>query len=254
MDSPLSPVQTPRRLVSVVITKLRQAIKDGAFPTEHELPTEPELAKQLGVSRGTLRQAMGILEEEGLLSRRQGSGTFIVPHTASLRNVLNNNFGITELIRDTGGKPGTANMNVAREAANGTVGEKLGIEEGEPLLVIERVRTDDDVPVALTVDYLPIHILENHKLAVDDLEKFLQERESLYTYLREAGMNPVGAVADVHAVAADDRIASALKIKKGASVLELVQTDYGDNGMVILYSEEYLPPHLSVQVWRKGPS
>jgi DNA-binding GntR family transcriptional regulator len=87
----LVPVRAHRTLAAEVTANLRQAILSGSLSPEHELPPEPELARQLGVSRGTVRQAVTILEHEGLLSRRQGLGTFIVPHTARLRNVLNAN-------------------------------------------------------------------------------------------------------------------------------------------------------------------
>jgi GntR family transcriptional regulator len=253
MDNYIAPVRAPRRLVAEVISNLRRAIQDGAFSSAGELPTEPELAKQLGVSRGTLRQAMGILEQEGLLSRRQGLGTFIVQHTARLRNVLNNNYGVTDLIRDTGGKPGTARLDVSRSTAQGLIAEKLGVSEGEPLVVIERVRTDDQVPVAFTVDFLPVGHLESRNLRVEDLEQALRDRGSLYAYLREVGLVVDGAVADLKAMIADRRLATALQLKVGAPVLLLGQTDYGVSGVVILYSEEYLPPQMTIQVWRKGP-
>jgi GntR family transcriptional regulator len=236
-----------------VISNLRRAIQEGAFSAQGELPTEPDLARQLGVSRGTLRQAMGVLEQEGLLSRRQGLGTFVVQHTARLRNVLNNNYGVTDLIRDTGGKPGTTRLEVARSTAQGLIAERLGVSDGEALVVIERVRTDDEVPVAFTVDYLPVGHLEGRNLRVDDLAQVLRHRGSLYAYLREAGLVVDGAVADLRAMVADRRLATALQLKVGSPVLFLGQTDYGAGGVVVLYSEEYLPAHMTIQVWRKGP-
>jgi GntR family transcriptional regulator len=205
------------------------------------------------VSRGTLRQSIAILEQEGLLSRRQGLGTFIVPHTARLRNVLNTNFGITDLIRDTGGRPATSRLNVSSGTAEERVAKKLGISVEEPVAVIERIRTADDLPVAYTTDFLPVRHLQSRGLDVEGLEQVLRDRGSLYACLRDMGLVVDGGVTDLRAATADRRLAAALQVKVGAPLLLLEQIDYGANGMVVLYSDEYLPAYLTVQVWRKGP-
>jgi GntR family transcriptional regulator len=247
------PVRAPRTLVAEVTTNLRQAIQDGPLSSQRELPTEPELARQLGVSRGTLRQAIAILEQEGLLSRRQGLGTFIVPHTARLKNVLNNNYGVTDLIRNTGGTPGTGRIDVSRGTADQRVAENLGLKIGDPLVVIERVRTDDNIPVAYTIDYLSVRQLENRGIEIDALKQALDAGGSLYQLLRGAGLVIDGAVAEVRSVVADSNLAEALNIRVKAPVLMLSQTDYGAGGVQILYSDEYLPSDVTIQVWRKGP-
>ena len=253
MDGPIVPVRAPRTLVAEVITNLRQAIQDGPLSSQRELPTEPELARQLGVSRGTLRQAIAILEQEGLLSRRQGLGTFIVPHTARLKNVLNNNYGVTDLIRNTGGTPGTGRLEVRRGTADQRVAENLGLSVGDPIALVERVRTDDNIPVAYTVDYLSLRQLESRGVDIDALEQALKARGSLYQLLRGVGLVIDGAVAEVRSVVADGKLAEALNIKTKAPVLMLSQTDYGVGGVPILYSDEYLPSDVTIQVWRKGP-
>jgi GntR family transcriptional regulator len=249
----LVPVQAHRTLAAEVTANLRQAIVSGSLSPEHELPPEPELARQLGVSRGTVRQAVTILEHEGLLSRRQGLGTFIVPHTARLRNVLNANYGLTELITSLGEIPGTSFLKVSEAAAEKDTAEKLGIAAGEPLVVIERVRTADDVPVAYTSDYLPFRHLDARRFSIETLEQFFRAHGSLYAVLRGMGLTIDGGLADLRAAIADRKLSQALQIKVGEPLLLLSQTDYSSAGSIILYSEEYLPAHINVQVWRKGP-
>lgn len=250
---PIVPVRAPRTLVAEVTANLRRVIHERALAGDLELPTEPGLAQQLGVSRGTLRQAIAILEQDGLISRRQGLGTFVVPHTGRLRNVLNTNFGITDLIRETGGQPVTSRFEVSVRGAEDGLAEKLEIPVGDPVAVIERIRCADKLPVAYTTDYLPVSHLQSRNVPVERLEEMVRSRGSLYACLRELALVVDGGAADLRAVNADQRLATMLQVKIGDPLLYLSQTDYGDKGVVILYSDEYLPSYLAVQVWRKGP-
>jgi GntR family transcriptional regulator len=254
VDNPLiTPVRPPRTLVAETTDNLRRAIQDGVLAPGRELPTEPQLARQLGVSRGTLRQAIAALEQEGLVSRRQGLGTFVVRHTAELRNVLNTNSGVTELIRSCGGVPGTRALQFSQQPADERVAKLLGISIAEPVLIVERTRTADDVPVALTIDFLPVERLASDGIQVNGLTDVLRERGSLYACLRDLGLAVHSAIGELSVTAADKRVAEALEVRRGAPLLLLQQTDYAANGTPVLFSDEYLTGHLTVQVLRKGP-
>ncbi len=69
--------KTKRPLFTIVYHKLYKLIMDGTFPPDSRLPTEPELAKVFGVSRMTLRHALSLLQEDGLVKNIQGKGNFI---------------------------------------------------------------------------------------------------------------------------------------------------------------------------------
>ena len=87
------------RLRSVSVQdELKQRIDRGELPAGARLPSEPELAAELQVSRATLREALRAMELEGLLRRRQGSGTFVAEHPR-MANSLDVNFGVTDAIR-----------------------------------------------------------------------------------------------------------------------------------------------------------
>ena len=97
-------VNRGRNLPELVATSLRDAIADGSLPSSGKLPSEPALAAMLGVSRATLREAITLLEAEGLVDRRHGSGTYLLP-SAGLKNNMNVNFGITDVIESAGRAP-----------------------------------------------------------------------------------------------------------------------------------------------------
>ncbi len=75
---PLGPTQKRRRLAHLVIDEIQEWISLGRFAAGDRLPTEDELTKQLGVSRTTLREAVGVLAHAGLLDVRQGDGTYVM--------------------------------------------------------------------------------------------------------------------------------------------------------------------------------
>ena len=130
--------------------ELRQAIVKGTYNPGSQLPTEEELGEILGVSRTVVREALRALEDEGLITRRHGVGTFVRNHSI-LKN-LNFNFGITEMIESAGLKSGTRHIEIQREAATSEVATQLNIPIGSELITIERVRTADDKPVVYTLD------------------------------------------------------------------------------------------------------
>jgi len=95
----------PRLRSASVQDELRQRIDQGKLPAGARLPSEPDLAAELGVSRATLREALRALEDEGLLRRRQGSGTYVADRPR-VANSLDVNFGVTEAIRAAGMRAG----------------------------------------------------------------------------------------------------------------------------------------------------
>src|SRR5690349_13282822 len=128
------------KLASRVREEVRDRIRDGRFSDGVQLPPEVELATSLGVSRTTVREALLQLEQEGLLIRRHGHGTF-VRSAARLRGSLNANLSATEVIRGHGMDPGTRDARVDEVVADDELAGRLGLAAGASILRLERVRT-----------------------------------------------------------------------------------------------------------------
>lgn len=95
-----------RHLYLQVIDRIKKDIEQGVYKEKEKLPSEFELAKQLGVSRATLREALRVLEEENVIIRRHGVGTFVSARpmfTSGIEQLSS----VTEMIRQAGRKPGT---------------------------------------------------------------------------------------------------------------------------------------------------
>ena len=106
---------TRRGLRFSLAEALRTRILAGEWEPGARLPSEPELARLQLVSRSSMRAAITLLEEEGFVSRRHGSGTYVT-HRPALTNDLGRNFGVTSLIAGIGLEPGTVEETAAAGA------------------------------------------------------------------------------------------------------------------------------------------
>jgi GntR family transcriptional regulator len=233
---------------------VRAAIRNGHIVRDGRLPTEPDLAKQLGISRATLRHAISILEEEGLVLRRQGKGTFVVEQMQQLENNMNQNFGVTDLIEAAGGVPGTLSLKARTEWADRNTARRLALPPRSQVHVIQRTRTANGKPVAYTVDVIPVRVFAECEFAIADVKRLLGKEQSLYRLLAVLGIVVHHGIATIEPVALDADIARALKVATGTLALLLDQVDYTADGEPVVLSHEYHPQNvLSVQVYRKGP-
>lgn len=227
---------------------LRQAIQEGKFPPGSQLPPEMELISLLGVSRSTLREAMRTLEEQHLIVRKRGLGTFV--NERPILKDLSMNFGITEMIRQAGMLPGADSVSLKREKASAAIAKALQLDETDIIVVMERVRTADQRPVVWSQDILPENILGEHLI-----ETAFLETHSLYLYLEtHLNIHISHGAAQIRPVAATAEIAEKLNIHRGAPLLRVDQTDYDTSGQPVLHSiEHHLPDAFVFIVNRRGP-
>ena len=123
------------------------------------LLTEPELAKQLGVSRATLREAMRTFETQGLLLRRQGIGTFVVRPTQVLESGLEVLESIDTLAKRTSLPVSPAKIDLELRQATNEECDILGLDSGCSIVSVSRVILAEARPVAYLVDILPEDVL-----------------------------------------------------------------------------------------------
>jgi GntR family transcriptional regulator len=234
---------------SAVNAEIRSRIESGTWRPGDRLPPEPELAASFGVSRATLREALRLLAEDGWLSRTRGAGTYVT-HRPRLRNNLDVNFGVSELIESMGLRPGTENLRIYDASATGAEGERLGVPPGSRVVVIERVRTADDVPVIFSRDVIPVAALAGR----DDVLKKLGQG-GLYSLLRdELGIVIAQGVASIRPMKADRWLAGQLRVPSGTLLLQILQVDYDASGRAVLLSlEHHIADAFEVFVVRRGP-
>jgi Transcriptional regulators len=238
-----------KTLTEVAQQELRQAITGGTFRPGTQLPTEAELCEMLGVSRTVVREALRMLEDDGLVARRHGVGTFVRNHPI-LKN-LNFNFGITEMIESAGLKSGTSHLAIQKENAEPEKAEQLRVPLGTPLITVERVRTADGRPVVYSLDTLSEALIQRA-----EFDPQLLLSESIYHILQNSlGEVIEYGIARLLPVAAPQHVAEKLGLPPNALTLYIVQTDYTSGDEPVVYSCEYhLPDAFDFVVWRRGPT
>lgn len=242
----------PPNLATVVADEIRRSIEERAFP-EGRLPSEPELARRLGVSRATLREAVTELEEAGLVRRRQGRGTFVTEHATSLRNILNENSGTTDVIAAAGWTPSTADVIAELRAPTRRTRDALGLPDGEMVVSIRRTRLADGSPAVAVEDTVPERVASRLGLSADRLAEELRTR-SLYHVLDDAGLAIDHGIADLRVAVARGEIARRLGLDAGSPILVLDQVDFTeDDSAVLLSHESYSPDVFTFRVYRRGP-
>lgn len=217
----------------------------AAAPGE-QLPAEPELAKRLGVSRATLREAMRSFEGQGIIRRRQGVGTFVVGQPPIFESGLEVLESIERLARRIGLEVTMGDLLIRTVCADEIRSEALNVPLDTNLIEVSRVILTGDRPVAFLVDTLPEDVL-----IPADLEQGFTG-SVLDLLLKRGDPRLVRSVAEVRATAASPEIARRLEIQRGDVLLEFVARLFSIEERVVDYSLSYfLPGYFRFQVVRR---
>ena len=201
---------------------LRDRILSGATGFGARLPTENELAEFHGVSRVTVRRALGELARERLIERRRSAGTRVIyrpspaPMTADISGVLAN-------LADMGRRTAVKLLSFDYVPAEGAVAEALGAGPDQLLQRAVRVRAVDGVPFS----YLTTHVPES--VSVTFTKQELAARP-LLELLERAGVKAERARQRISAGLAPPDVAEALDVRTGSPLIELVRVVYDQAG------------------------
>ena len=214
-------------------------------PAGSRLISEPDLAKQLGVSRATLREAMRTFETQGLIRRRQGSGTFVVGKVPVMDAGLEVLESLETMARRMNLVVTVSDLDVERIEAGEEQAVGLGVVVGTCLTRVRRVMRADTRPVGYLIDTLPEDVLRLEDLPQEFngsvLDFLLERRDDLR--LSRAAISATNATAEV---------AKALEIQRGDVLLRFLSQLYTANGSLVDYSTSYfIPGYFNFHVNRR---
>ena len=225
---PLRPDKASATPVYLQVVRGLEALIEGrAWPEGSALPGERDLAGQLGVSRVTVRQALGLLEARGLITRRQGSGTYVAPQR--IEQPLSALTGFSEDMRARGLTPGGRVLDFSVTRPTPEEAMQLALSPLLEVARLRRLRTADGEPLAIETSSVPMSVLGDVTAA--DLEN-----ASLYGLLRARGFAPTRAMQHLRAREAGAETAGLLGLAAGAAVLFTERVTWGAGGEVLEYA------------------
>jgi GntR family transcriptional regulator len=191
-------------------------IRSGRWRPEEEIPSETDLCRHYGVSRGTVRQAIGDLVQQGLIYRSQGRGSYV-----SKPKFEGSVLGSYRLyLKDTPLDARSHVIRCRRQTPSPEIRRILSMARGEMVYQLERIRFVQGVPISLQVSYIPVHLCPG--LEEQDLSK-----EALYAVLeREYAVSFLRAEEFIEPVLADEYVAGHLKIAAGSPVFLVERSSY----------------------------
>lgn len=205
---------------------LREAIQNRVLAPDEALPPERDLAEEFDVSRITVRKALDGLVAEGLLTRRQGAGTFV---TSRVEKNFSKLTSFSEDMISRGRTPRSEWLNRAEAGATPEESMVLGLSPGSRVYRFHRIRFADEEPMALEYSTVPGFSLPSAEAV----------GASLYEALAAAGNRPVRALQRLRAVLFTAEQATLLDLRAGAPGLLIERRGFLKDGRAVEFTQSY---------------
>ena len=233
-----------RPLALVVRDEIRALLLQEHVQLGDQLPSEAELADRFQVARTTIREALKLLEQDGLIDVQHGRGRFVTAMPGTIRPMTRLE-SVTEMMAGLGYD--VSNLVLSHESRDATPAEaeSLRLSPGEKVLCLERLRLHKGQVLIYSVDVMPLDIVPAHPDEID-------WTGSLFALLGEAGQRIVFAAAEIRAATLPRSTAERAGLDADAPWLLLIQVNINHLGRPVIYSTDYhRADKISFQVLRR---
>jgi len=212
----------------VVANRLRQQILEKEYQINDQLPQETAIAKTLNVSRITVRKALDILVEEGLIYRIQGSGTFVKDNQVGDGVTNKQSLDIFDF-----DKYQVKLLNFGVSKPDEKVMDQMNINQFDLTYEIERLIMDGNTPIAFQNIYMPVKIIQG--MQMDSL------MGSIYDFIeKELDLNVESAIRTISSEISNNEMSAMLDIKAPEPLLTIEQRSFLNNGQIFEYAYTYI--------------
>jgi GntR family transcriptional regulator len=203
-----------------VASKLTVSIHSGLWQPNEALPSERVMSESLEISRFTARKAMDVLCQRGILTRRHGSGTYV---NLTLPRPLSRLTNFSEELRQRGFTPGSHWISRETGIAAGEERRALGLPPNTPVSRLKRLRTADNVVLAIETSTILAQYMPDPKAVTDTLYGFLAQQSAL----------------PIRAINANAEQARLTNIEPGEAMLYIKRVGYLENGAAVELTHSY---------------
>ena len=210
---------------------LLSKIEEGVWHENDMIPTEEQFCNEYGVSKITIREAIKILVQDGLLYRRPGKGTFIAK--PKLEQQLNRMFSFTRWAEQHGLTPSFRILKVEVQDADKYTSQHLGIPEGDQITRIERLCLGNNEP--LMVDYLSVPVNTCPDLHLQDLSNVPLKEIILDVYQ----IPLMKVIESIEPEFADEYLSKMLTMNKDSLLLVVEHTTYTQFDKAVYFGQSY---------------
>ena len=225
--------RVPESLHTQISDAMRATIASGEWPRHYRLKAEPELAKELGVSRGTLRRALATLIEEGLLKQVAGRGTFVT-ETLIEQAGAQRLSTLSEDFASQGVTLNTSVIEVSLITPPSDITRLMGLPKGQKVMRLVRIRSTVTKPIALLHNYVRTDLAPG-------IEKIDFTQTSLFGVLEnDYELKIATARRTFSAQAATQQVATALELQLGSPVQFLEQLTFLADARAVEYSDVWI--------------
>jgi GntR family transcriptional regulator len=219
----------------------KSLIKERILTNQFEgdrIPSETDLATELGVSRTTIRDALSRLEIEGVIYRKQGSGTFVNRPGLRIKSRLEEIWSYEAVLEAHGYSPSNRILGLKIVPADPDVAADLARPAGEPMLMVEKLFLEDQEPVILTRNFIPQETIVEPYIE-DDL------RRPVFEFLAQFCQRHLNYyLSDIVPVIATGRLAGRLHLPDPTALLSLEEIGYDDNNEPVIKAYSYFRDDL----------
>ncbi len=210
-------------------TMIQAAVTEGRLKPQQALPAEREIATTLGVSRVTVRKAISGLVDDGILTQKRGSGTFVSKPPHHVEQRLSRLTSFSEDMAARGLTPGFVWLERSTGHASTEEVMVFGLSTGEKVTRLHRLRLADGVPMAIELATVPARFLPDPSLV----------ERSLYKVLDAASLLPTRALQRFSAVNLEPLDAERLGVEPGTAALRIERISYLEDGNVVEFTRSF---------------
>ncbi|GAB1582836.1 GntR family transcriptional regulator [Phyllobacterium phragmitis] len=227
------PLRDGRTLVVQLRDRIADLIREAALQPGDKLPTEAQLTARFRISRPALREALKLLEQDGIIYVEHGRGRFVSAISAAQVDRPITVFeSVSDMTRHYGYETRSDVLSVAEEVPDMVIARQLKLGPGERVIRLERLRLERDEPIMYCVDYVPRGVLPAR---LDDIDW----SGSLLALLGQYKQRPRMSAASVTAVMLPDAVIERNNLQDFGPALLIIETCFNAAGVPVIYAMDY---------------